>query len=248
MLPVTADVRSTMTQMPADTRTLVNTRDGYDAWASVYDTDGNPLIALEDPLAAALIGDPAGLRIVDIGCGTGRHALRLATSGAEVTAVDFSDGMLALAKQKPGASLVRWIHHDLVGGLPLDDSVYDRVLCALVLDHVSDCRALFAEFARLVRPASLGGRVVVSVMHPAMMLRGVQARFTHPQSGHKIHVASVANQISDYVMAAVSAGLRIVHMSEHAADEALTARAPRAEPHVGWPMLLMFGLERPWQP
>jgi malonyl-CoA O-methyltransferase len=222
----------------------VATREGYDQWAAVYDTDGNPLIALEEPRVAELLGDVAGLEIADIGCGTGRHAVRLALAGARVTAVDFSEGMLARARAKTGAERVRWIGHDLGSRLPLPDGAFDRVLCALVLDHIADCRGLFAEFGRLVKPGAEGGRIVVSVMHPAMMLRGVQARFNHSETGEKVHVESVANQVSDYVMAAMHAGLRITHMSEHAADEALVAKAPRAAQHLGWPMLLMMGMER----
>jgi malonyl-CoA O-methyltransferase len=240
----------------SDARNQIATREGYDQWASVYDTDGNPLIALEEPRVAELLGDTAGLRIADIGCGTGRHAIRLAAAagegseggkgggGAEVTAVDFSEGMLAKARAKPGAERVGWVRHDLGTRLPLESGAFDRVLCALVLDHIADCRGLFAEFARLVKPAKEGGRVVVSAMHPAMMLRGVQARFNHPETGEKVHVESVRNQISDYVMAAMHAGLTITHMSEHVADAALVAKTQRAEQHVGWPMLLMMGMER----
>jgi hypothetical protein len=50
----------------------------------------------------------------------------------------------------------------------------------------------------------------------------------------------VPNQISDYVMGAARAGLRIEHMSEHAADEALVRATPRAEKHLGWPLLLVM--------
>lgn len=233
-----------MADTPPFPRTLVGTREGYDQWSEVYDTDGNPLIALEEPCVQRLIGRASGLRIADIGCGTGRHATRLAQAGAVVTAVDFSEGMLARARQKAGAERVEWVVHDLGAALPLASAAFDRVLCALVLDHIADCDGLFCEFARIVRPASEGGRVVVSVMHPAMMLRGVQARFNHPASGEKVHVESVANQISDYVLAAARAGLRITHMSEHIADEALAVRTSRAEQHLGWPMLLMIGMDR----
>jgi hypothetical protein len=45
-------------------------------------------------------------------------------------------------------------------------------------------------------------------------------------------------------MAALRSELRIVHMSEHAVDEALAARSERAKKHLGWPMLLMMKLAR----
>jgi malonyl-CoA O-methyltransferase len=79
-------------------------------------------------------------------------------------------------------------------------------------------------------------------MHPAMMLRGVQARFTDPASGRETRPASQPNQISDYVMAALHAGLTIDHFSEHSVDPDLAQRVPRAEKYLGWPILLMMRL------
>ena len=52
-------------------------RNGYDRWAAVYDHDANPLQALEEPIVRDAIGDPHGLDVLDLGCGTGRHALWL---------------------------------------------------------------------------------------------------------------------------------------------------------------------------
>jgi SAM-dependent methyltransferase len=50
--------------------------------------------------------------VVDVGCGTGSLALRLAASGRRVTAVDPAAASLAIAKRKPGAADVTWIHGD----------------------------------------------------------------------------------------------------------------------------------------
>ena len=46
-------------------------RNGYNRWASVYDHDGNPLQALEEPEMRKLIGDVTGRTVLDLGCGTG---------------------------------------------------------------------------------------------------------------------------------------------------------------------------------
>lgn len=212
------------------------TREGYDRWSEIYDAESNPLVVLEEPIVAELLGDVRGLAIADIGCGTGRHAVRLAAMGARVTAVDFSEGMLAKARAKAGAERVRFVAHDLaVTPYPLAAASFDSAICCLVLDHIADLRSLLGELRRIVRP---GSPVVISVMHPAMMLRGVQARFTDPATGRETRPGSVPNQISDYVTAALAAGLTIERMSEHAADDALAARAPRAAKHVGWPLLL----------
>jgi ubiquinone/menaquinone biosynthesis C-methylase UbiE len=218
---------------------IVPTRAGYDRWAELYDGEDNPLVLLEERYIGPLIGDVAGLALADIGCGTGRHALRWAAAGARVTAVDFSEAMLQRGRAKAGAAAVTFVHHDLAEPFPLENEAFDRVCCCLVLDHIAGLDRLFQELRRLCRP---GGCVIISVMHPAMSLRGVQARFIDPGSGRRISPASHVHQMSDYLMATVRAGLKFEHVSEHAADAALAARSPRAAKYLGWPMLLLLKL------
>ena len=89
------------TKSAADPIDLLPTREGYDRWAEFYDVDDNPLVALEEPLMDRFIGNVRGLTVADIGCGTGRHALRLAAAGANVEALDFSEAMLQRARPRP---------------------------------------------------------------------------------------------------------------------------------------------------
>lgn len=216
---------------------MVPTREGYDRWAEIYDDEANPLVMIEEPEVIRALGEVAGRTVLDVGCGTGRHALRLANAGAKVTGVDFSEGMLDRARAKPGAGAVRFVHQDASGALPFEAESFDRVISCLVVDHVRDLPGFFGELRRVCRA---DGFIVVSVMHPAMMLKGVQARFHDPRTGARVFPESVANQISDYVMGALAAGLRIRHLSEHSAGEDLVAKAPRAEKYLGWPMLFMM--------
>jgi malonyl-CoA O-methyltransferase len=218
---------------------VVPTETGYDKWASIYDHEDNPLILLEEQHMGQIAGDVSGLQVADIGSGTGRQALRLAAAGATVTALDFSESMLARARAKPGAEQIRFICHDLGRPLPLSDAAFDRVFCCLVLDHIAKPEELFSELKRICRR---DGSIIISVMHPTMMLRGVQARFTDPDSGRKVGPQSFPNQISDYVMGAIRAGLVIEHLSEHAVAESLANRSPRAAKYLGWPMLLLMRL------
>lgn len=217
------------------------TRDGYDRWAEIYDGEDNPLIRLEERVLPGLLGDVRGLRVVDLGCGTGRVSFRLLEAGAEVTALDFSEGMLATARTRPGADRIRFMTHDLGRPLPLEDEAFDRVVSCLVLEHIQRLDPFFAEMRRVCRAK---GAVIVTAMHPAMMLRGVQARFHDPASGRVVRPKSWPNQISDFVMAVVRAGLSIESMVEHAVDEQLAAESPRAMKHLGWPLLIAMKLKR----
>src|SRR5262245_56468081 len=112
------------------------TKDGYDRWAEFYDADDNPLVALEGPLMRQLLGDVRGCSVVDLGCGTGRHAVWLAAAGARVQALDFSEAMLARARAKAGAADLVFRPHDLTEPLPFPARAFDRVVCGLVVDHL----------------------------------------------------------------------------------------------------------------
>jgi malonyl-CoA O-methyltransferase len=214
-------------------------RKGYDRWAAIYDAEANPLVAIEEPVVREAIGDVAGLEVLDLGCGTGRHSLWLASAGATVTGIDFSEGMLEEARGKPGADAVRFLAHDLARPLPFAAGSFDVVVSGLVLEHLRELDAFFAEARRVLRP---GGRAVVSAMHPAMFLKGVQARFTDPASGEKVQPGSFAHSIGEFVMAAVRAGFAIEGVDERAPDADFAARLPRAEKYVDWPMLVVLEL------
>ena len=219
---------------------LAGVRAGYDRWARIYDHDANPLPALEEPHVRAAMGDVRGREVLDLGCGTGRHTAWLAGAEARVTAVDFSDGMLEEARKRvPRGGQVCFIAHDLHESLPLRDASFDAVVSGLVLEHLRDLRAFFREARRVLRP---DGRAVVSAMHPAMFLRGSQARFTDPDSGEVVMPGSLSHPIGDFAMAVLGAGFVLLGIDEHAPDAEFARRYPRAERYVGWPMLVVLSM------
>ena len=61
---------------------------------------------------AAIADELGARRVLDVGCGTGSFALLLADRGVEVIGVDPAEESLAVARAKPGADGVRWIHGD----------------------------------------------------------------------------------------------------------------------------------------
>jgi len=139
----------------AETRPIT-AREGYCAWAEVYDQPGNGLIDLEQPVVRDILDRLPRGTALDAACGTGRHAAYLAALGHEVTGVDSSPEMLAMARAKiPGTDFRAGdLHH-----LPVPDRCADVVVCALALTHVPDLAPVMAEFARVLRP---GGHLVIS--------------------------------------------------------------------------------------
>lgn len=107
----------------------------------------------------ALVGDVSGRRVLDLGCGTGADSVLLAARGAEVSAVDISAELLALASQR--ASLdgqadrivtLRGSTHDI----PVPDASLDLVFGNAVLHHV-DLTLTAREVRRVLKP---GGRAI----------------------------------------------------------------------------------------
>ncbi len=223
----------------AETDPLAGVRYGYDRWSGIYDHDLNPLPALEEPLVRAAIADPKGLDVLDLGCGTGRLAVWLANSGAHVTALDFSEGMMAQARLKPGAERITFVHHDLHDSLPLQNNAFDLIVSSLVLEHIRDLARFFQEIKRTLR---VGGRSLVTTVHPAMFLRGSQARFTDPESNKIVQPGSLPQTFGEIVTSILAAGLKIVAIQEQSPTAEFAANFPRAEKYVGWPMLLVLEL------
>lgn len=90
----------------------------------------NPrLAALCDPLEAerpdldfyvSLVESFGARRVLDVGCGTGVFACRLARRGVDVVGLDPAEASLSVARQKPDAARVRWIMGDAKSAPPLD--------------------------------------------------------------------------------------------------------------------------------
>src|SRR5580704_3034539 len=138
----------------------------YDTIAGRYSAkiDERPWNALyERPTTLALLPTVDNIDVLDAGCGHGWYADWLVRHGARAVAVDRSAAMVALA-QKRIAGRGRVIQGD-VSNLRsiLPDQAFDLVVSSLVLHYQADLSIVFAECARLLRPA---GMLVFSTHHP----------------------------------------------------------------------------------
>ncbi|UBU18307.1 class I SAM-dependent methyltransferase [Nonomuraea gerenzanensis] len=147
---------------PLDPATPVN---DYDSFAEEYSAENESSLLnayIERPAMVALAGDVAGRRILDAGCGSGALAAELRGRGAVVTGIDFSAGMLAVARRRLGDDADLRVA-DLREPLPFDDGTFDDVMASLVLHYLKDWGPTLAEMRRVLRP---GGRLIASVNHP----------------------------------------------------------------------------------
>lgn len=131
--------------------------DAYADWRR--STLGRITDALEEHLLLDRIGPVRGLRILDVGCGDGVLATRLARSGARVTGIDASADIFAAARRRAKAA---GVEIDLVegdaGGLPYPAGHFDRVVSVATLCFVDDPRPTIREMVRVLKP---GGRLIL---------------------------------------------------------------------------------------
>lgn len=99
-----------------------------------------------------------GGSLLDVGCGTGVLASRLADGGYEVTGVDPSEGMLEHLRGRDPR--VRAVVGSAVA-LPFHDGSFDLAMCVAVMHHIADPRAVRESLAEMVRVTRPGGLVLV---------------------------------------------------------------------------------------
>jgi SAM-dependent methyltransferase len=115
------------------------------------------------------LGLRAGERVLDMGCGAGRHAFEMYRRGADVIALDHDADELAgvsevFAAMRDQGDVPAGAEADVKQGdaldLPFPDAEFDRIVAAEVLEHIPDDARAIAELARVLRP---GGTLAVTV-------------------------------------------------------------------------------------
>jgi SAM-dependent methyltransferase len=132
-----------------------------------------------------------GQSLLDLGCGTGRHAFEAMRRGATVVALDADDAELKDVKAVSGAMLETGELPRGEGGvvngdalaLPFHDDEFDRIIAAEVLEHIPDDERALRELVRVLRP---GGRMAVTVptRWPERVCWALDHRYHDTPGGH----------------------------------------------------------------
>lgn len=216
--------------MPSDVR------DSWDAKAEEWDRhvgehgDANRRMN-SDPVLWRFLGDVAGLRVLDAGCGTGYLSVELARRGAEVVGVDESPEMVRVARRNADrAGVVVDLHTDDAQSLgTIADASVDRIVSNYVLMDLADHEAALRAFARVLRP---GGFAVAIFLHPCFAVPGgperldgavrytwpfpyrVPHRFNERWGPFETEFIGFHRPLSDYWRAIRAAGLRVDDFDE----------------------------------
>jgi SAM-dependent methyltransferase len=105
-------------------------------------------------------------RVLDVGCGEGQVARRVAKLGADVVGLDPTVAQLEVARERAGGP-----HYALAAAeaLPLPDAAFDAALSCLVFEHLDPFEPAVAEIARVLAP---GGRFALFLNHPLLQAPG----------------------------------------------------------------------------
>lgn len=138
------------------------------------------------------LGLRAGERVLDMGCGAGRHAFEMYRRGADVMALDADADELhgvseLFAAMRAAGEVPDGAEADVKQGdalaLPFADAEFDRVVAAEVLEHIHDDAGAIAELARVLRP---GGTVAVTVPRygPERVCWALSSAYHEVEGGH----------------------------------------------------------------
>jgi ubiquinone/menaquinone biosynthesis C-methylase UbiE len=187
----------------------MNIQEAYTRWSDTYDSDRNLTRDLDHQ---ATLHALTGLRyqnIMELGCGTGKNTAFLTQIASHIFAVDFSSGMLRQAKAKIRSDRVFFVVADVTKQWPCKDETFELIVCNLVLEHIEDLSAVFAQVSRALKT---GGQFFLSELHPFRQYKGTKANFQSDNEAIEIH--AFVHHLSDFTESARANGLSLQMMKE----------------------------------
>ncbi len=118
----------------------------------------------------------SGERVLDAGCGEGRHCFGALDRGARVVGLDLDLDSLRLATRRlrKEAAARNSLGEMLQGNtfsLPFRDETFDKVICSEVMEHIHDYRAAARELARVTRPRGMVAVTIPTATSERLYLR-----------------------------------------------------------------------------
>ena len=179
--------------------------DKYNAWAVRYDTNTNPTRDLDKIVTKKSLSGIDFIKVLELGCGTGKNSEWLITKADRLIGLDFSKKMLDLAKNKIKSDKATFIKTDLNENWPIKDNSFDLVTINLTLEHIVNLDHIFNSLFQKLKE---GGKCFVSELHPKKQLVGSKARFI--DNGEEVTLDVFQHTEKDYVQSAEKSGLNFL--------------------------------------
>lgn len=184
-------------------------REAYNKWAEIYDSNRNKTRDLEATALKETLGEINFSICLEIGCGTGKNTSWLSSKAKRVAAVDFSEEMLAKAKEKNLPDHVSFHQADINVPWDFAPENTDLVTFSLVLEHIENLDFIFNQASNVI---SRGGHCYLGELHPFRQYLGTKARF-ETVSGTQV-LTCYTHPVSEFVTTAINHGFEIIQMKE----------------------------------
>ena len=181
----------------------------YNSWAAQYDTNDNKTRDLEALALKKLLSAKTYKHCLEVGCGTGKNTAWLLTICDQITAIDLSNGMLEIAKNKIQSDKVNFFEADITKDWTFAKDNYDLVTFSLMLEHIEDLNAVFQKASKVT---AKGSQVYVGELHPFKQYAGSKARF-ETESGTQV-VTCFNHHVTDFIQAANASGFQLLQLEE----------------------------------
>jgi ubiquinone biosynthesis O-methyltransferase len=134
----------------------------YDSW---YTTEmGKFVDEVETRLALGMFSPSRGMKILDVGCGTGNFSIKLSNLGCRVTGIDISGEMLKQAEQKAKQDGLDVEFQQMdVYKLEFPDEHFDGVFSMAAFEFITEPLRAYKEMYRVLKP---GGRMLIGTINP----------------------------------------------------------------------------------
>lgn len=186
----------------------MNVKEAYNSWSQTYDEVENKTRDLEAKALRQLIKGE-DLNILEIGCGTGKNTEYLQTIAKHLIGADFSNEMLAKAKEKITNKNVEFQQMDLRETWNFSEKSFDLITCSLALEHIESIDFVFAQANRVLSP---NGKFYFGELHPFKQYQGSKARF---ETGSGVfELECFVHHISEFFEAATKNGFNCLDLKE----------------------------------
>jgi len=188
----------------------------YEIWSANYDNQpGNLMLDLDEKIFSDLIEniDLRDKKVADIGCGTGRHWLKIyAKNPSRLMGFDISEPMLALLKKKYPFALTQKTTDNLLTAIP--DCSVDIIVSTLTIAHIENIEEAIASWTRILKN---GGELIVTDFHPALLASGGKRSFSH--GGKNLSVKNYTHPIEKMKKIFSDAGCILIREEEKTVNE-----------------------------
>ncbi len=190
----------------------MDTQQAYNKWSHTYDSVLNKTRDLELIAAKQLLASADFSSVLEIGCGTGKNTSWLKEKTNQLTAVDFSEGMLEQARAKITDVHVRFQQADITK--PWDFKSSTLIICSLVLEHI---KVLDPVFEQAAKNLEMNGCFYICELHPYKQLEGSRAKFEH--GNELIEIEYFIHHISEFFTLASKYDLQCIALEEWFDDD-----------------------------